>query len=1448
MKRFLVALAVVFGCTLVPVMARAACTTDEIDVLGDGTQCETAHFSITTTNLNADDTFQFSLNAVGTFYVDCGTGGVLSGTGVSGNTITLGAANATTYTCTYSGTTGAKTVRFGGAATGYNSDTHNAAITFENLGASKIASLAGNMSAVFNHIGDGTNGATSQVRFYGTFKNATNLTSIPRTLFSSIIYTRTYTFFSTFDGCTGLTSIPADFFANVTNGGYQAFYRTFAGCTGLTAIPEGLFRGMTTINSRYVFQDVFCDCTNLVGYIPPSAFAGLIANGSPTTEGMWSGAFYNTGLVTTCPSGTTQYITGYEVASGGAHLDWDGKVSCISIAPMAITLDTTGADSAAVPATVYVSYNTGWYSDSAGNNAISSLTTLPTKSSKVFAGFYTGQNATGTQIINANGNFINNKFTAEPTTLYAYFETGYSVMYSCGDGSGTPPANTTAVSGGIFNPAANTCTKSGYVFTGWMVSNTNDIVQPDTAFTWDYTEDKTLTPNWTQCEACAATNASCELSVVNNTCTYTTSCNTGYGNIQNSGAYNVSCSPMTSHNITYVMNGGTNYAGAPTTYYETVGATIDGVPTRSGYRFVGWCTDAELQICAAPQAISTVSTGDKTFYAKWAEVTAKFTLTTTSVSSFKFKIAAAGTFYVECGDGGTLTGTGVSDGVINRIGDTAQATYTCTWPSAGAHTIEFDGAATGYNTAVDATSAAITFNTTSSNPVASVVGSLGAIFPTLGDTVGETPIFYGTFKQCDQLTTVPATLFSGVTGARDSMFRETFDRCGALEHVPEHLFSGIVNSASNPAPNLFRSTFYSCSSLAEMPAGLFSGVTTASDSLFKYTFYGNTSMTGYIPPTTFKGLIDNNSPTASNMWYGTFTGENSLATSCPPGTTQFITKYEKSWNSKVSCEHEIICEGATYLDNGECVACPDGYTADTTNGKIAASACKIHCDAGTYIANAGDATCTAVGVGYYAPADDVAYGDSETHTACPPGTTTEGSNSTSIDACVWAMCTGATYGGEGQCAACPYGYDANITAGKTLITQCQMGCAGGTVPDTYTPVTYLENSGNTTSGQYINTGYTIKSNNVIINAVIGTAVTRNVSAEYGNLFGNQASKKGFSSSYKNLIIGLWDNSNGNKLSSSVISLTADVQYTIDYTLNGAARTMNISYPGGTTQELSDDGAASINSSTPVHLFSNGMVTNNNDGTLTFTGGDKLFDRGRIYSFVLYDNNVLALDLVPARRNSDNVLGMYNRANGEFYTNAGVGTFNAGPDGTVFAGTTCHNVGDGYYVAANTTNWGGIPATPNKCPNDAPTNKENATSISECDLVSVSCSAGQYLPANTNECATCALNSYCPGGDYGVDTPNDQGITACGAGLYAPTGMWESTQCGHILHIGNDVVYLRATKKTSPAVHVKFGENIFYANMTTADVVMHTGTEHKLKADYGEQTYFIYDDTVDVGNN
>jgi hypothetical protein len=55
-------------------------------------------------------------------------------------------------------------------------------------------------------------------------------------------------------------------------------------------------------------------------------------------------------------------------------------------------------------------------------------------------------------------------------------------------------------------------------------------------------------------------------------------------------------------------------------------------------------------------------------------------------------------------------------------------------------------------------------------------------------------------------------------------------------------------------------------------------------------------------------------------------------------------------------------------------------------------------------------------------------------------------------------------------------------------------------------------------------------------------------------------------------------------------------------------------------------------------------------------------RGKIFYVQIYDNNILVRDFIPARRNSDGVLGMYDTVTNTFFTNAGTGEFIAGTVG------------------------------------------------------------------------------------------------------------------------------------------------------------------------------------------
>ena len=129
-----------------------------------------------------------------------------------------------------------------------------------------------------------------------------------------------------------------------------------------------------------------------------------------------------------------------------------------------------------------------------------------------------------------------------------------------------------------------------------------------------------------------------------------------------------------------------------------------------------------------------------------------------------------------------------------------------------------------------------------------------------------------------------------------------------------------------------------------------------------------------------------------------------------------------------------------------------------------------------------------------------------------------------------------------------------------------------------------------------------------------------------------------------------------------------------------------------------------------------------------------------------------------------------------------------------------------------------------------------------------CAPGYYMPANMDGCRLCPADSYCVGGTYTFNETLTQGIVSCASGLFAPSGMWESAQCGRILHVGDGFVYLRATKKTSPSLHLDLdhdGVADYFGNMTTLDVPMSRDTQRKLKVRYDNTTYSVYDDSVDL---
>jgi hypothetical protein len=331
------------------------------------TAIETAKFTLTTTNTT--NSFSFSLSAIGTFYVDWGDGDI--------ETIVRNNTTDTTYTHNYS-TAGAYTIRFAGGATNtttsYNTETYIAAISFyagadntaKAVNTAKIASVSGNLSSMFPMTSNAADGA--QPRFYYTFNGATNLKSIPNTLFADYTVASTHMFFYTFYGCSGLTLLPQNlFFPNATSvtGAESMFDSTFYNCSGLTSLPADLFSKITTA-AQSMFQDTFYNCSNLGGYIPPTMFKGLIDAGHPMAEMMFYNTFRDTELMTSCPTGTTQFITGYEGESNWE--DFGGKVSCLADCGAGKYLPAGQFECSTCPTNSYCSGTSASYSYSASTD------------------------------------------------------------------------------------------------------------------------------------------------------------------------------------------------------------------------------------------------------------------------------------------------------------------------------------------------------------------------------------------------------------------------------------------------------------------------------------------------------------------------------------------------------------------------------------------------------------------------------------------------------------------------------------------------------------------------------------------------------------------------------------------------------------------------------------------------------------------------------------------------------------------------------------------------------------------------------------------------------------------------------------------------------------------------------------------------------------------------
>jgi uncharacterized repeat protein (TIGR02543 family) len=230
-----------------------------------------------------------------------------------------------------------------------------------------------------------------------------------------------------------------------------------------------------------------------------------------------------------------------------------------------------------VPVVYTVTYN---YNSATGGNSTASANytvggtalTLPTptRTGYSFGGWYSDSGLT-TSVGAAGASYS----PSAAITLYAKW-TANSLTVAYNSNGGTAVSNGTTVTGGTISSAPTAPTRTGYTFAGWF-SNVGLTVAANFPYTHGQTANFTLYAKWT-------------------------------GN------------PIA---VTYESNGGSAVASGST----ATGATISSAPTaptRVGYNFAGWYSDAGLTTSVAfPYAHG--QTADFTLYAKWAVGT--YTLT-----------------------------------------------------------------------------------------------------------------------------------------------------------------------------------------------------------------------------------------------------------------------------------------------------------------------------------------------------------------------------------------------------------------------------------------------------------------------------------------------------------------------------------------------------------------------------------------------------------------------------------------------------------------------------------------------------------------------------------------------------------------------------------------------------------------------------------------------------
>ena len=180
-------------------------------------------------------------------------------------------------------------------------------------------------------------------------------------------------------------------------------------------------------------------------------------------------------------------------------------------------------------------------------------------------------------------------------------------------------------------------------------------------------------------------------------------------------------------------------------------------------------------------------------------------------------------------------------------------------------------------------------------------------------------------------------------------------------------------------------------------------------------------------------------------------------------------------------------------------------------------------------------------------------------------------------------------------------------------------------------------------------------------------------------------------------------------------------------------------------------------------------------------------------------------------------------------------FKANP-GSIVTGSdanmTCTQCDDGEYSA------GGTATSCTACLDNYTTSGDALTNHDSASDCKIYCDGGSYIAvANATQCSPVgagywAPSSTIPQGSVGSRNACASGLTTIGSGF----GADEAGDCGRVLNVGDEKIYLRSTKKTTPSLNISINGDVFYGNMSTA-------TKGSLRINSGGTTYSVYDDSM-----